>query len=492
MAVVSEQKVRLSVGKTLVNSVVSNVKAAGDTGILKDIDTDLQAIKTDVEVTLPVTIENKANAAAAAVNAHTDSKSNTITSAISSDGADTRTKIGNEANLIKVGQSNINANISSSKQQILNKLDDLDIDLSPVETKVDAVKADTTYIKQKIDQGGGGGGSDPRVLASLGEDEEDVTVHEKLDKIGTPSEGQPSTLFEAIAEGGGGGSTHTTDEVYELVKALNDSHVVSGVSLEGWVFQDGHAPTSFGDALANIPMLTSVSDSNITFVSSNYFLFAATNLVSLDLPNLEEISAGCFVGNAPILENVNLPKLRKVYCTGMGLFPQNDGNKLKVLTLPALYEINSNTFRQMYMLEEIYLPNLEKINSSYNWGQLGNIQIIDIQNLNYLNNPNQWNSCDNLIDLRLGKKFVSSMNINTWSPTNALSSTLTTLIKNGEPFANNLEKLLYNIREHIAANLPDRTGLSALTITFSAAVKAAILADAATASAFTSKGWTIA
>lgn len=49
-------------------------------------------------------------------------------------------------------------------------------------------------------------------------------------------------------------------------------------------------------------------------------------------------------------------------------------------------------------------------------------------------------------------------------------------------------QLLYNIREHIAANLPVANN----TVTFSSAVKAAILADQATADAFTNKGWTIA
>ena len=44
----------------------------------------------------------------------------------------------------------------------------------------------------------------------------------------------------------------------------------------------------------------------------------------------------------------------------------------------------------------------------------------------------------------------------------------------------------------MAANLPDRTGQTALTITFSSAVKAAINADTATAQAFSNKNWTIA
>lgn len=95
-------------------------------------------------------------------------------------------------------------------------------------------------------------------------------------------------------------------------------------------------------------------------------------------------------------------------------------------------------------------------------------------------NMQQWSGCVDLIDLELGANFTASVNINTWSPTNALSSSSSSLVDAGETFANNLEKLLYNIRTHIAALLPDRTGETSLTITFSSAVKAAIQADTAT------------
>ena len=74
----------------------------------------------------------------------------------------------------------------------------------------------------------------------------------------------------------------------------------------------------------------------------------------------------------------------------------------------------------------------------------------------------------------------NSFTLATWNPTNVLSD------------AAKKAQMLANIRNHIAANLPDKTGETALTITFHANVKAAIQADQATSDAFTNKNWTIA
>lgn len=103
-------------------------------------------------------------------------------------------------------------------------------------------------------------------------------------------------------------------------------------------------------------------------------------------------------------------------------------------------------------------------------------------------------ACPNLIDIVWGAA-TGNLNFATWNPTNALNASSQSLLTPDDiaaGFTSNLEKLLYNIREHIAANLSDRTGLSSLSISFSAAVKAAILADQPTADAFTNKNWIIA
>jgi len=93
-----------------------------------------------------------------------------------------------------------------------------------------------------------------------------------------------------------------------------------------------------------------------------------------------------------------------------------------------------------------------------------------------------------LIDFRFGKGLTGDANVSWWHPIDALSPDSTTLVDAGEPFESNLEKLLYNIREHIAANLnPNITA----TIIFSAEIKSAILASEETMNAFPAS-WTIA
>ena len=77
-----------------------------------------------------------------------------------------------------------------------------------------------------------------------------------------------------------------------------------------------------------------------------------------------------------------------------------------------------------------------------------------------------------------------------WNPSEALTdgTDLLTPEDIADGFTSNKEKLMWNIRNHIAANLnPEITA----TITFSAAIKAAILADQETMDAFPAS-WTIA
>lgn len=318
--------------------------------------------------------------------------------------------------------------------------------------------------------------------------------------IGSPASGQPSTLFAAIAAGGGGGGgdaqESTSQAILTAVNTLVNSHIVNGVSFEGWIFQHDYSPTSFGDAMAHLNELTSVYDESITeVVGFQGFLGSALNLTSLSLPNLVNINTEhfCDLQNGySVLTTVNLPKLRTVYTTGTGLFGTTAASELKSLTLPALVSMYQNTFRQCQSAIEIHLPECTEMRSGgMNFWVLNKLEIIDLPKMSsdYVTSNFNGNS---IIDIIIGQNFTSNANMSSWNPSTALSSTSTSLVKSGETFTSNLEKLLYNIRNHMAANLPDRTGQSALTITFSSAVKAAIQADTATAQAFSNKNWTIA
>lgn len=155
----------------------------------------------------------------------------------------------------------------------------------------------------------------------------------------------------------------------------------------------------------------------------------------------------------------------EVITDGVQVFYGN--SRLKKIIMPSLTKwTGQQGIRNCTVLEELYIPKLASDPLSF---------------LNFVSNPN-------LIDITLGENMRINFSLRNWNPTNALQADSSSLVYEGEPFANNLEKLLYNIREHIAANLnPNITA----TITFSAEVKAAILASEETMEAFP-KSWTIA
>lgn len=104
----------------------------------------------------------------------------------------------------------------------------------------------------------------------------------------------------------------------------------------------------------------------------------------------------------------------------------------------------------------------------------------------------------NLIDILIGGAFVSSFSMSQagYNPTNAYrtdTSSLcfdTDLEEYGQVFSNNFEKWKWCIINHFAANLQDRTGLTAYTITFGSTVLSHF--DAEMIAAFTDKNWTLA
>ena len=139
-----------------------------------------------------------------------------------------------------------------------------------------------------------------------------------------------------------------------------------------------------------------------------------------------------------------------------------------------------NTFNYCTQLQSISLPNVVTISGGNTFYSCTQLQSISLPNVVTISGSSTFYNCTNLIDIELGAAIEESFTLATWNPTNVLADQA------------KKTQMLQNIREHIAANLPDRTGLSSFTVTFSAAVKAAILADQPTADAFTNKNWTIA
>ena len=229
------------------------------------------------------------------------------------------------------------------------------------------------------------------------------------------------------------------NELSANLQTLVDAHVINNINMSGWTFSEDVVPDN------TVYSMTSYLSEVIRIVDNT------TEHGGVTFPN-------------------GLQKLQYI-----------EMNSLDVM--PSLYNCTALVEAYFASAESIYFGN----------GGTNNLEILYIPNVFTIRGAASVTLGQKLIDITTGKNFNTGCRVlAAWSPTEALRSDTNSLVKSGEPFANNLEKLLYNIRKHIAANLQDRTDLSAFTIIFSSAVKAAILADTDTANAFADKNWTVA
>ena len=139
-------------------------------------------------------------------------------------------------------------------------------------------------------------------------------------------------------------------------------------------------------------------------------------------------------------------------------------------------------------LEEVDLPNATETSAGF-CALSPAIKRIYVPKLHIINSYRFIDNSPKLIDLTIGELFDRSVTMN-MNYTEAWDDTISTLVNSGEPFANNNEKWNYNLREHFAALLPDRTGETAYTITVGATALSKM--EQATINAFTAKNWTLA
>lgn len=163
---------------------------------------------------------------------------------------------------------------------------------------------------------------------------------------------------------------------------------------------------------------------------------------------------------------------------------------LKFLRFEKLLTLNVSEFiYEIKVLETIELPKVNYISSYFFKRAPLTVKRFYCPNLSDGFRDNQMNRMVNLIDVTVIPKSSTTL-LSLWSPTNALLSDSTSLVNENESFSSNLEKFLYLLRTNIADNLEQTT--EGYAISFSDAVKSAILADEETTNAFISKGWTIA
>ena len=223
---------------------------------------------------------------------------------------------------------------------------------------------------------------------------------------------------------------------------------------------------SGANAFSSCTSLQSVNLPSLTTISGGFAFEGCTSLQSVDLQSLTTIISGKLFQECTSLQSVNLPSLTVI--------------------------IKNDIFYGCTSLQSLNLPSLTTISGNYIFSGCTSLQYIDLPSLTEIIGYNQFTHCSKLIRITIKQGTDFSLNLSSWNPTEALLTTSTSLVDEGESFASNREKLLYNIRTYIAARLKDMTGLTAPTFTFGADLKTAITEDAETLAAFTSKNFNIA
>lgn len=226
------------------------------------------------------------------------------------------------------------------------------------------------------------------------------------------------------------------------VQAIKDAHILS-FNYDGIVFVQGFEPKSAFGVIANRAEIVEIHDNKDTTLPG---------MAASDYPNLE------------VFEMNEAENMHDMWMYG--------SNTLKEVVLPQIQYTNLRAFRDMLNLRKTDLRHVK-------------ITMTD----NYFHS---FGGSPRLIDLIYGSSETGNINaLKYWNPTVALESDNLSLLTDADieaGFTSNREKLLWNIRNHIAADLnPEVTA----TITFSAAVYAAIIADQDTVDAFPAS-WTIA
>ena len=344
----------------------------------------------------------------------------------------------------------------TSNKEIYDELTDENYGLEAIKYAVDNIELDTSDLAKQ--------GSDSAVTLT--------SVDEKIDGFYNTFDADiASQLQEIIGDSTTGltGTTQTEEQVstlrtlQESISTLTDNNteivgtlqsmadswaadVTNRQTLQGYTFANGTEANTISDILAKRTSLKEIYDTNITLITADNTFAGIATMKKINLPNLQLISSSasnCFVNNR-YMEELIIPNCTHI--SGIRTFCTNDTN----------------------------------------------LRILDMTNCKEsLNDSQQLDGCVNLIDLIIGRGEMNSFSLTAWIPKNALNASSQTLLTPEDiaaGFTSNLQKLLYNIREHIAANLP----VAPNTITFSAAVKAAIQADQATADAFANKNWVIA
>ena len=244
-------------------------------------------------------------------------------------------------------------------------------------------------------------------------------------------------------------------------------------NLQGITFADGYATDNAVQLVLNRKNYIKTIESDISGSIQSGTFYGNTYLTDVNLPNITGIGESAFFGCSNLTE-VDFPNVVNVYQTA---------------------------FRACSRLSKAFFPKMTVL-YTLAFYSCTNLRYLDISGLMGVSGTSggALQACPNLIDIHMGRNITTNLNLASgsiiWNPTNAYLNTTNNLVpadvRAEHPEWTNRDYLLYCLREHFAANLPDRTGQSSLTITFNGTMKTHINNSPETAAAFTNKNYIIA
>ena len=235
-----------------------------------------------------------------------------------------------------------------------------------------------------------------------------------------------------------------------------------------------------------------------------------SNVVSIVLPDLENMLSFILSGSSSSLQVLSLPKLKTMFS---GIINLSNFANIKYVLLGnggfdsggsnILFKTSSNSSVVFHLpnAKRLYITSLSGVQCFFS----GNVKEIICEELETLEVANRYanlfdqsnsyiekiympnliggnagfalgGSCPNLKDVWVGE-YSTNIGLGSWTATNITA-------------AEDIATLNANIREHIASRIKDMTGETSPTITFGANLYNNL--EQATLDAFTAKNWTVA
>jgi hypothetical protein len=207
-----------------------------------------------------------------------------------------------------------------------------------------------------------------------------------------------------------------------------------------------------------------------------------TSQIAVNLPSIKSLtfhateikynpsSYTAMIDNLAALEEIHFPELKTADFGGLGYLYRSCPNVLSI-SFPEMETISvcNNSCLSSATLKEFIAPKLDTINR-YNIAIfLDNCTELEKVVVHHANIDRQYpgqgdlNNCPNLIHLEFAEGMSKKIYIPYWNPTNALSE--------------RLDEFLSNFQTYISDRVADMTGGTALTLTLSSAVYAALEAQ---------------